>query len=992
MKKFMDYLHEIGVQNPETAENVASLRPTLYIGLGGFGCTVVRRLKAETARLVPGHVGGFGYLGLDTHNQPVQDVLTVNEYLPLGVGIDPQGAARDNPDVLGWFPQLMGAFKAHNIQAGANKIKAVGRLALRFPPTFAAFQQKLDLAANQMAQFRQNFAFAEPAKVYVISTLAGGTGAGCLLDVLATVGTYFRRTLGADFPYQAILATPEGLLRRAPESMREFYANTYASLKELHHFWTCNEDLVVRYDETLFSDVHVNSTVLPNPLFLIGTKNESGSAVANDIEDVADVVVAYLLSEIQTPMHGDDGQPKVQDMENPLEGQAGYMGMPRVFSSFGVVRTGIPIDVVGRLFLNKLLGAVLQQELAAPAGTESAAETWIGAQRLEEAGPGVDHLQDLIKTPLQAALNVSLDAAGELLGPGLHYDDIQRRAEDLAKTVKAAQEQQQLPVIGQRRDDLIKLLCNTKVDPANPPGQLISDLEARRTQGSLGAALDFGRKLESKLKAHRDSLVAETVAARSHLTSGLEEELDTSIKTLGTSVKGYLGRARRVKTAVGDFEGKLELVLQQRAAIWVMEAGSAIFDSLLKTLADFSSRWSPIAKAMEGHRKKLEEELEAGALQLNAMADIGKRGPGNRFSMVDGQRAKELYEAHVKPVEDGAVQKIRQYMVKEGLFSDTGASTAEWAAAVAPWIFSSDLNDTLGALTFSAILDRFYPTDGARRALFQTLRTLASPLFWLDPGKQEAQYSAYWIIGVSPEMKRDFAQQCQVYLQGLGAVYAYFDSPHEVILYQFKTGYTGCSNRGLANYEAWYRHFEGEYQKGVGTKQVRPVHGWVEAQDWEELRPDFEADDALRWFILGLAFGELYPAAAAAAGAAAPAGRSRARAPKGTYIFKRGSYYYLETAKEEETILIGSSLREAVANFGDHRDWQQIVKQRVETQIGAEGATKIRERLENEYVATIEEAIDTADQNKDGERLPVLRKLLSTLKTYIKTELQGGRI
>ena len=431
-KNFMDYLREIGIQNPEAAEDVASLRPTLYIGLGGFGCTVVRRLKSETARLVPGHVGGFAYLGLDTHSQPVQDVLNANEYLPLGVGIDPSQAARDNPEYLNWFGKLVGAFKPRNIQAGANKVKAVGRLGFRFPPTFAAFQQKLTLAANQLAQFRQNFTLAEPPKVYIISTVAGGTGSGCLLDVLATVGTHFRQTLGADFPFQAILATPEALLRRAPESMKDFYANTYASLKELHHFWTSTEDLIVHYDNTLFKDVRLNSTVLPNPVFLIGVKNETGTVVANDIEDVADVVVAYLLSEIQTPMRGDDGQPKVQDMENQFEGQTGYMGMPRVLSSFGVVRTGIPIEVVGRLFLYRLLGAVVRQELAVPADTVSAAENWVDAQHLEEAGPGVDQLQEMILNPIRTALNTSVDAAGELLGEGHHYEDLEKRAQDFA--------------------------------------------------------------------------------------------------------------------------------------------------------------------------------------------------------------------------------------------------------------------------------------------------------------------------------------------------------------------------------------------------------------------------------------------------------------------------------------------------------------------------------------------------------------------------------
>ena len=187
--------------------------------------------------------------------------------------------------------------------------------------------------------------------------------------------------------------------------------------------------------------------------------------------------------------------------------------------------------------------------------------------------------------------------------------------------------------------------------------------------------------------------------------------------------------------------------------------------------------------------------------------------------------------------------------------------------------------------------------------------------------------------------------------------------------------------------------WKAEYRKRDGNQQVRPIHGWVEAHDWEELIPTHQAEEGLRWFILGRAFSELYPTAESAAqGAGARVAKEPRGEEAGTYVYKRGSYYYLETNKEEDPILIGASLRDAVANFVDRSDWQQIVKQRVETEIEAVGVKAIRERLENKYQGMLEDEIDTATQNKDGERLPILRKLLTALKNFIKGELQGSRV
>ena len=229
-------------------DRALSLRPTLYIGLGGFGCTVLRRVKTVIAAGLPNEIGGFAFLGLDTYPQPLHDELTSNEYVPLSVGVDPNEVAKTQSKFLGWFRELAGNFKARNIVSGADATKAIGRLAFRQVATLQDFLGKLDHAYDQLNRFRDRFASGKPPKVYVVSTLAGGTGAGCLVDVLAITGRFFRHNLGADFPYHAVLATPDVLRGEVPhEHIPSLFANTYASLKELHYF--PGDTLRVDYDD-----------------------------------------------------------------------------------------------------------------------------------------------------------------------------------------------------------------------------------------------------------------------------------------------------------------------------------------------------------------------------------------------------------------------------------------------------------------------------------------------------------------------------------------------------------------------------------------------------------------------------------------------------------------------------------------------------------------------------------------------------------------------
>lgn len=971
--KFQDYLDSLRIESEEQAMEIASLRPSLYIGLGGFGCSVLRNLKAKINKLVPEYADGFAYLGLDTHSQPLNDTLTQNEYVALSVGVSPNRVARDYPKFLDWYRKIVGTFRARNIQAGADQVKVVGRLAFRYQPTFQDFLGKLSIANANLNRFKSAFARGAPPKVYVVSTLAGGTGAGCLLDVFAVVGYFFNEELGPDFPYQGIIVTPDVLMGEVPMGkIPSLYSNTYATLKEIHNFFTTDVEPVIEYDERRFQRMRLTRDLLPDPLHLIGDKNESGTAIVTKMEELVDIVVSYLMSEIQTPMSDQSGQPKVQDKENPEFDVTGRDNMPRAFSSFGVVRTGFPADVIETLFALRLARATLEAELQEPPGIFEEVSNWVDLQNLKERG--VDQLQELVK---QGVPRITIDVKGSILEAGFRYNKLVGECKKFQKRMEKSLEDEKRKIIGQKIKALVKDLV-----PALQ--ETFSKLVKQR---NLGSAIEFLRKLEKALKEHQTALKQEATDSR-NLKYRLQKEVENSIEAIGNAIHGWFGRKRRVEDVVGDLDSRLESLLNRQIDVWIKEDADAIYVKVIEQCKILMDEWMAAVEILKGHLANAERNITNYDLLLEQLADIGRRGAENRFSLVDSKRANELYKDLIEPDQGASIRRIRTQWLKGGHLNDTKSNFQQWFDTVKPFITMSELQQKLQSLNFISVLERFYSEDNQKRKLFQDIQSLSAPLFHLDPNRVEADYDSYWIIAVDPNQRAKFSDRYDKYLPGEGKIYAYFDSPYEVILYRLKFGYTIHSYRGLKTYQADYNLLQEKYKIGKAEKKpVRPVHSWVEAERWEDLIPNREAEEAVKWFILGRAFNHLFPSPEASS----PTDRKNV-----AFLFSRGSNYYIRISEDKKPEIIGKGLTAAVRNFCERTDLQQVLEKKIKATISIEvGEQVLKEKLEKEYSPVLRDEIETAERNPDpheSARVDILRKFLSAMRTYIEEELRTSRV
>lgn len=957
----------------KSASKTITLRPILYIGLGGFGCDTIRSVKREIQREMPDDIGGFGFIGLDTHQRSQGDTLALDEYIPLSIGVRPENVVKQRSEQMAWYRQLAQYYTAASIQGGANKVKAVGRFAFRNPPVLQDYLDKLEGALGRLTEFRKRFNTKEPVKVYVISTLAGGTGAGCLLDVLMTTG-YICSQQNADFPYQAIIATPDVLDGEAPAMhFPDFYANTYATLKEIHHFFVSGQPVIIDYGIRQFGQVELSADFMPRMVHLIGDKNEEGTTVATRIQELSNIAASYLLSEVLTPLDT-TGQPRVQDAENVSFDDAGLDGMPRAFSSFGVVRVGLPHDTVRDLFAVRLMHATLEQELHIPGGMFDAAHDWLGAHRLRE--DGADQLQDLLRSEVGTdRLAIDTDLLGRLKERGYKRKTVVSLCEQLREELESSANMTIKPQI---EAAALRVRESTVRAIEEEFAKLLTDK-------TLGEALAFIDELAAGLRRHQTALSEESNASQQAYDEAAAE-VARSLEEIREATEAFIvGRGARIEAAVSDYEGRVEALLAQQIDLWVKEQASGVYTALLNRCRRLRDDYEPVARTLAAYQGQAQSEIFEIERRLNEMADIGKRGPGNRFSLVDAERVNQIYEESMKPREGDLTQQIHRRWIEHQYFS-AQAATASWFAAALEQIASlDDLNRELARLDFLTIMKRFYSADGDLRELFNYLTSLSSPLFTLNPDRCETNYTSFWIVGVHSDLKNEFINRYDKQLTGKGKSFAVFDSRNEVILYQLKLGYTVHSHRSIAQYERSYQQAQKNYRQSFAErKRARPVHGWPEAHDWEELIPNQSAEESAVWFVLGRAFSHLYPTP----GAKSPKDRKNA-----AYLYARGNNYYLQFDESKPEVLVGKGLAEAFQSLAEHPEWRQALQQRIRQKQTEVGVQTILERIENEYLPLLTEEIESSNARPEQqERAAILRKLLVALRKYIRDELQTPTI
>ena len=293
-------------------------RSFVLVGLGGSGGKTIRFVKKALSKRLEemGWAGeipaAWQFLHIDTPTIPdgnelndVVDQVGLDEYLGLvgdgvkfsGVQAALDGSAELRDEMVGW--RIDPAHLSVPIGLGAGQFRAVGRtVAMAQGKEIrsrlqASFRRTADPSARSelvelFAQTHPNAPLEDPPTepiAIVISSLAGGTGAGLIMNVCDII-----REMEESEGVFAFLYTPEvfGAMGGVGEGV---YANSLAAISEiLNGYWLhgsadgAGVPLRRNADLTRAGGAKSLSGSGPDYPFLVGMRNSSGKSFGNGVE------------------------------------------------------------------------------------------------------------------------------------------------------------------------------------------------------------------------------------------------------------------------------------------------------------------------------------------------------------------------------------------------------------------------------------------------------------------------------------------------------------------------------------------------------------------------------------------------------------------------------------------------------------------------------------------------------------------------------------
>lgn len=327
---------------------------TVFVGIGGTGQKVLRRLKARMSQYGVSKLPCFAMLGIDTTPQEtindfnLECALDAQEYICAQVSAPARfldmvhanwrGESTYQGELASWLPREFGV---QAIMAGAFTRRAAGRFAFfvnadMINRTLQAVVNRVSSAdvEGKMEDLRLRLASDSPTRVYIICSVCGGTGSGMFLDTAYVL----RRLLSDQFPQD--IETHGVLVTDFPGASNALRANAYAALTELNYFTLDDTRFTAQYP----GGFEVNTTEPPFSLAYLLASTSEGGEVIRSIDDLTDMIAESLFCMACTEASGTFDEALVGFAGRaPVSAEGALRGSrPAHFSSMGLQTIAIP--------------------------------------------------------------------------------------------------------------------------------------------------------------------------------------------------------------------------------------------------------------------------------------------------------------------------------------------------------------------------------------------------------------------------------------------------------------------------------------------------------------------------------------------------------------------------------------------------------------------------------------------------------------------------
>jgi len=323
-------------------------RPTVIIGLGGTGYGVLLKLKQRLVEIYGKVPPVIRLLSIDTteNSQSREDTaqgisvsLDQSELYQISI-TNPSNIVR-NRNIQEWWPTQVNSNLG--IERGAGQVRARGRLGLfaKSSDIFSLIGQAIasvrDLKNNKQA-FQDEFTVSSTGgvEVFIVGSIAGGTGSGTFLDV-----AFMARNGDPQVSITGILALPRVFANKPITEMVK--SNAYGALKEIESLWQ-PQSMEIDYG---LRKVTVDRAPF-DLLFLIDGINEAGRMIGDpkDLQNlIADGLYVQVASQIGVDSNNANDNIKGMLSERKVCNNKFWVS----YCSFGVASLTLPIRDVQRL-------------------------------------------------------------------------------------------------------------------------------------------------------------------------------------------------------------------------------------------------------------------------------------------------------------------------------------------------------------------------------------------------------------------------------------------------------------------------------------------------------------------------------------------------------------------------------------------------------------------------------------------------------------------
>lgn len=330
---------------------------TLIIGLGGVGSKITAEIYRKFRATNPTDIENRNIvcLCLDTDAGDVEKrkkilprnwVVKTSSDLSSTVG-DYLNGIKDSTKVLDWFDTRSNHVIDMSLNEGAGQIRMASRLALMA----AMGEEKLktiDFAISSLLTLEPERHTGNDIKVHIISSLAGGTGAGSFLQIAYYVKDVMRNDYHINSPkitgyfILADVLCNDRSIGFNHDQIENTRSNTYACLKELDAFIHSKKNQVFKPIDFEYKrgqeDISLPHGVPYNLCYLIDFTTRQGQNL-NNCELYYNQVRDYVYLNVFTDIGVSQRSQLINDIRQTVENDG-----KGAYSAIGVSKLVYPVD------------------------------------------------------------------------------------------------------------------------------------------------------------------------------------------------------------------------------------------------------------------------------------------------------------------------------------------------------------------------------------------------------------------------------------------------------------------------------------------------------------------------------------------------------------------------------------------------------------------------------------------------------------------------